>query len=104
MIPLSLYVTIEIIKLGQVYFIHSDTNFYDKSSDRKLECRALNITEELGQVEYVFSDKTGTLTENNMVFRRCTIDGVDYNHDRTIDAACNGMSFFKNCVFLRYVC
>ncbi|KAG8198687.1 hypothetical protein JTE90_015512 [Oedothorax gibbosus] len=90
MIPLSLYVTIEIIKLGQVYFIHSDTHFYDKSTGKKLECRALNITEELGQVEYIFSDKTGTLTENNMIFRRCTIDGVDYNHDRTIDVACNG--------------
>ncbi|GIX82493.1 probable phospholipid-transporting ATPase VA [Caerostris extrusa] len=90
MIPLSLYVTIEIIKLGQVYFIHTDNNFYDKNFDKKLECRALNITEELGQVEYIFSDKTGTLTENNMVFRRCTIGGVDYDHERTFTEPCNG--------------
>lgn len=81
MIPLSLYVTIEIIKLGQVYFIHEDSQLYDKASNKKLECRALNITEELGQVQYVFSDKTGTLTENNMVFRRCTVGGIDYDHD-----------------------
>ncbi|KAF8795476.1 phospholipid-transporting ATPase VB-like isoform X2 [Argiope bruennichi] len=90
MIPLSLYVTIEIIKLGQVYFIHEDNNFYDKSTDRRIECRALNITEELGQVEYVFSDKTGTLTENNMVFRRCTIGGVDYDHERRMSGTSNG--------------
>lgn len=89
MIPLSLYVTIEIIKLGQVYFIHADTNFYDSSMDKKIECRALNITEELGQIEYVFSDKTGTLTENNMVFRRCTIGGVDYDHERRFPESCN---------------
>lgn len=90
MIPLSLYVTIEIIKLGQVYFIHEDSHLYDKVSNKKLECRALNITEELGQVEYVFSDKTGTLTENNMVFRRCTIGGIDYDHERTFNGCANG--------------
>lgn len=80
MIPLSLYVSIEIIKLGQVFHIHEDIELFDERSNRRLECRALNIPEELGQVEYIFSDKTGTLTENHMVFRRCTIGGRDYNH------------------------
>lgn len=80
LIPLSLYVSIELIKLGQVFLIHNDIHLYDPVSNKRLECRALNIPEELGQVQYIFSDKTGTLTENNMIFRRCTIGGIDYNH------------------------
>ncbi|KAF4521458.1 hypothetical protein B566_EDAN001755 [Ephemera danica] len=80
MIPLSLYVTIEMAKLIQVYHIHRDPTLHDKERGKKVECRALNITEELGQIQYIFSDKTGTLTENKMIFRRCTIDGTDYNH------------------------
>uniref|UniRef100_A0A182JIU2 Phospholipid-transporting ATPase n=1 Tax=Anopheles atroparvus TaxID=41427 RepID=A0A182JIU2_ANOAO len=83
MIPLSLYVTIELCKLMQVYHIHNNTELYDPDSNKRTECRAMNITEELGQIQYVFSDKTGTLTENRMIFRRCTIVGVDYNHPET---------------------
>uniref|UniRef100_A0A182UCH3 P-type ATPase C-terminal domain-containing protein n=1 Tax=Anopheles melas TaxID=34690 RepID=A0A182UCH3_9DIPT len=73
MIPLSLY----------VYHIHNNIELYDPDSNKRTECRAMNITEELGQIQYVFSDKTGTLTENRMIFRRCTIVGVDYNHPET---------------------
>nr|XP_050868610.1 phospholipid-transporting ATPase VA isoform X1 [Vespula vulgaris] len=81
MIPLSLYVTIEMAKIGQIYHIGRDSFLYDKETGRRAECRALNITEELGQVQYIFSDKTGTLTENKMLFRRCAVGGQDYAHE-----------------------
>jgi len=50
MIPLSLYVTIEMTKLAQVYYIHHNDDLYDPVTKKRVECRALNITEELGQV------------------------------------------------------
>lgn len=80
MIPLSLYVTIELAKLIQIFHIHNDPHLRDPITNQAIECRALNITEELGQIQYIFSDKTGTLTENNMIFRRCSVGGIDYNH------------------------
>nr|KAF6430771.1 putative ATPase phospholipid transporting 10D (putative) [Rousettus aegyptiacus] len=81
LIPISLYVSIEIVKLGQIYFIQSDTDFYNEKMDSTIQCRALNIAEDLGQIQYLFSDKTGTLTENKMVFRRCSVAGFDYCHE-----------------------
>lgn len=81
LIPISLYVSIEIVKLGQIYFIQSDMDFYNEKTDSTVQCRALNIAEDLGQIQYLFSDKTGTLTENKMVFRRCSVAGFDYCHE-----------------------
>lgn len=68
------------VKIGQIFFITNDLDLYDEESDSRVQCKSLNITEDLGQIEYIFSDKTGTLTENKMVFRRCSIMGTEYPH------------------------
>ncbi|KAK3847769.1 MAG: hypothetical protein J3R72DRAFT_135790 [Linnemannia gamsii] len=81
MIPISLYVTMELVKLLQAYFIHHDIEMYDPVSNTPAEARTTVINEELGQVSYLFSDKTGTLTENIMVFRKFCVAGHSFNHD-----------------------
>ncbi|KAG0052855.1 hypothetical protein BGZ83_002063 [Gryganskiella cystojenkinii] len=81
MIPISLYVTMELVKLMQAYFIHHDLEMYDPISDTPAEARTTVINEELGQVSYLFSDKTGTLTENIMIFRKFCVAGHSFNHD-----------------------
>lgn len=79
MIPISLYISMELVRVGQAYFMIRDTQMYDEASNARFQCRALNINEDLGQIKYVFSDKTGTLTENKMEFQCASIWGVDYN-------------------------
>lgn len=62
LIPLSLYLSLEFIKFFQVYFISQDINMYDECRDHAMECQSLNIPDELGRIQYIMADKTGTLT------------------------------------------
>eukprot|EP00850_Spirogloea_muscicola_P018286 SM000166S02467 [mRNA] locus=s166:161533:170771:+ [translate_table: standard] len=78
-IPISLYVSIEMIKIVQsTQFINKDLNMYYRETDTPALARTSNLNEELGQIEYIFSDKTGTLTQNMMEFFKCSIGGVMY--------------------------
>ncbi len=62
MVPISLMVTLEVVKFIQAFFIQWDADIYDMDKDMPTKVQSSNLNEELGQVEYVFSDKTGTLT------------------------------------------
>ncbi|XP_066374942.1 phospholipid-transporting ATPase 3-like isoform X1 [Miscanthus floridulus] len=78
-IPISLYVSIEMIKFIQcTQFINNDLHMYHAESNTPALARTSNLNEELGQVEYIFSDKTGTLTRNLMEFFKCSIGGEMY--------------------------
>ncbi|CAR27725.1 hypothetical protein ZYGR_0N02110 [Zygosaccharomyces rouxii] len=78
LVPISLFVTVEVIKYYQAFMISSDLDLYDEETDTPTVVRTSSLVEELGQIEYVFSDKTGTLTRNVMEFKSCSIAGRCY--------------------------
>ncbi|BFZ58522.1 phospholipid transporting ATPase [Savitreella phatthalungensis] len=83
LVPISLYISIEIVKTAQAYFIYSDLDMYHAELDYPCTPKSWNISDDLGQIEYVFSDKTGTLTQNVMEFKKCTINGIPYGEAYT---------------------
>ncbi|KAA8530237.1 hypothetical protein F0562_004946 [Nyssa sinensis] len=83
LIPISLYVSIEIVKVLQSIFINQDQDMYDEEMDKPAHARTSNLNEELGQVDTILSDKTGTLTCNSMEFVKCSIAGIAYGRGMT---------------------
>ncbi len=81
LVPISLFVTIEIVKYWHAILINDDLDMYYDKMDTPAVCRTSSLVEELGMVEYIFSDKTGTLTCNQMEFKQCSIGGVQYAED-----------------------
>ena len=77
-IPISIFVVVEIMRLIFCSFIKNDTEMYNETLDRTANWRSSDIVEEMGQVEFIFSDKTGTLTKNEMELINCWIEGKDF--------------------------
>ncbi|KAG0207473.1 hypothetical protein BGX28_001297 [Mortierella sp. GBA30] len=78
LIPISLMVTMEVVKFWHAQLINADLDMYYEKTDTPALARTSSLVEELGQIEYIFSDKTGTLTCNEMEFRQCSIAGLAY--------------------------
>ncbi|KAK9278527.1 hypothetical protein L1049_028095 [Liquidambar formosana] len=83
LIPISLYVSIEIVKVLQSIFINRDVHMYYEEADKPARARTSNLNEELGQVDTILSDKTGTLTCNSMEFIKCSVAGTAYGRGFT---------------------
>ncbi|CAK9147855.1 unnamed protein product [Ilex paraguariensis] len=83
LIPVSLYVYMEIVKVLQSLFINRDLHMYYEEADKPAIARTSNLNEELGQVDTILSDKTGTLTCNSMEFIKCSVAGTSYGRSVT---------------------
>ncbi|PPQ99092.1 hypothetical protein CVT24_009358 [Panaeolus cyanescens] len=84
-VPISLYISIEFVKTCQAAFIYFDYDIYYAKTDQATLPRSWNLSDDLGQIEYIFSDKTGTLTQNLMVFRMCSVAGRAYRGIEEVD-------------------
>ncbi|OQR96360.1 phospholipid-transporting ATPase [Achlya hypogyna] len=82
-VPITLYVSIAIVKSYQTYFMNRDLEMYHAPSDTPAVVRNADLNDELGQITHIFSDKTGTLTANEMNFRKMSVAGRSYGRGST---------------------
>ncbi|XP_065347057.1 probable phospholipid-transporting ATPase IA isoform X1 [Cloeon dipterum] len=85
LIPISLQVSLEVVRYFQATFINEDQEMFHAESGTPAAARTSNLNEELGQVKFIFTDKTGTLTCNVMRFKKCTVAGQVFEAGDQLD-------------------
>ena len=80
LIPISLYMTTDLVRALQAFIMESDESMYHKDTSACCKVRSSGLCEDQGQVDFVLSDKTGTLTQNQMCFKACYVDGQTYGY------------------------
>jgi phospholipid-transporting ATPase len=82
LIPMSMMVTLEIVKVVQITWMQWDEEMMTDKNDPEsgMSAKTSNLNDELALVKYIFSDKTGTLTQNVMEFNKCSIAGKSYKN------------------------
>ncbi|XP_060089107.1 phospholipid-transporting ATPase IK-like [Heteronotia binoei] len=87
-LPMAMLITFEFIYLVNSWFINWDLEMYYAPKDTPAKARNTSLNDQLGQIQYVFSDKTGTLTQNIMTFKKCCIGGTIYGNGSDSDSSC----------------
>eukprot|EP00658_Telonema_sp_P-2_P029372 TRINITY_DN22350_c0_g3_i3.p1 TRINITY_DN22350_c0_g3~~TRINITY_DN22350_c0_g3_i3.p1 ORF type:complete len:585 (-),score=149.06 TRINITY_DN22350_c0_g3_i3:159-1913(-) len=82
-VSISLVVSMVLVKAFQVYFMQANLHMYQEETDTPMKVRTMNLNDDLGVISYILSDKTGTLTDNVMQFRKCTVRGKLYGLGQT---------------------
>ena len=77
-VPISMVVSLDLVKVFQGMFIMTDNEMVALETNIRTTVNTSNLNEELGQIEYIFSDKTGTLTKNLMEFKNLCVNGIGY--------------------------
>ncbi|XP_074058323.1 phospholipid-transporting ATPase IK [Macrotis lagotis] len=95
-VPMSLYITFEFIYLVNSCFINWDLEMYYSPRNMPAKARSTSLNDQLGQIEYIFSDKTGTLTQNIMNFKKCCINGLTYGTDENSGEGLQAVSLSWN--------
>ena len=82
-VSVSLYASVDVKKFLYAKRIEDDKRMWHADSGVKCKVRTASLIDEVGTISHVFSDKTGTLTQNVMQFRKCSINGVAYGRGTT---------------------